>query len=172
MPSEKVLPKPEVATMDEFLDNIYLVSSALGHDIFELPKLPTRTPDTGPMGDNAFEMSMHDGLAAKAYRSENGFVVLKGSHAKAGETDTLGDSYRSLRDDLKEKGVLVEREGRLAFSQDYAFKSSSAAAAVVSGSQRSGPQTWLRPSDGMLLKDVEAAEAESDVAESLGPDLP
>jgi len=170
MPSEKVLPKPEVATMDEFLNNIYLVTSALGHDIFELPKAPKSTTAYGSTDDLLFTMSMQDGLTAQAYRSEDGFTVLQGSQAKTAEAETLQDSYRALRDDLKQKGVLVDGGDYLEFLQHYAFNSSSAAAAVVSGSQRSGPQTWLRKSDGKTLKDVEAEQANADAPVETTPD--
>lgn len=164
MPSEKAISRPEAATMEEFLENIFLVSSALGYDIFEIPKSPPQFQQGQPDVATEFRAEFLGGVVATGYRSEDGFVVRAGSTARATETDTLGGVYVTLRSELKTKGVFAEQDDKLVFTQDYAFNSSSAAASVVSGSQRSGPQTWKRSTDGKLLKDVEAEEAAAEVA--------
>lgn len=161
MPGEKPFSRPETATMEEFLENIFLVTSALGYDIFDLPKAqPVPTPHAPQQrAITIFEVAFAGGLMAKGYRSDDGFVVTAGSNARPTEADTLGDVYKSQRVELNAKEVLVEQEGKLVFSQDYAFTSSSAAASVITGSQRSGPRTWLRVPDRTPLKEVEAEEA-------------
>lgn len=166
MPSGKPLSRPEAATMEEFLENIFLVSSALGYDIFEIPKSPPPPQQAQPFATTEFRAEFQDGVVATGYRSEDGFVVRVGSAAKAAETETLGGAYVTLRSELKSKGVLVEQSDKLSFTQDYAFNSSSAAAAVVSGSQRSGPRTWLRSTDRKTLKEVEAEEAALDIPDT------
>lgn len=158
-PGDKTISRPEAATMEEFLENIFLVSSALGYDVFEIPKSPPRAPQGQPAAATEFRAEFVGGVVAIGYRSEDGFVVRSGSTAKAKETDTLGGAYVTLRSELKSKGVLAEHGDKLVFTQDYTFSSSSAAAAVVSGSQRSGPQTWFRSTDRKTLKEVEAEEA-------------
>ena len=165
-PGDKTISRPEAATMEEFLENIFLVSSALGYDIFEMPKSPPRASQGQPAVTTEFTVELVGGVVATGSRSEEGFVVRSGSTAKATETDTLGGVYVALRSELRLKGVLLEQVDKLVVTQDYTFRSSSAAASVVSGSQRSGPQTWKRATDGKTLKEVEAEEA---AAESQPP---
>jgi hypothetical protein len=152
-PSEKTLSKPEIATMEEFLENIYLVSAALGFEVFELPPAE-------PAGEDASELTiaLENGVAATAFASDEGFVVKAGSQAAAADAASLQGGYKNLKEDLKKKGVLVPDAGQLKFVQDFSFKSSSAAVAVVSGSQRSGPKSW-KNKDGKTLADIEAEEA-------------
>jgi len=152
-PSEKTLSKPEIATMEEFLENIYLVAAALGFDVLELPPAE-------PAGQDGSELTfeMENGVTAKGFSSDEGFVVKAGSQSVVADAGSLQGGYKNLKDDLKKKGVLVADAGQLKFTQDYSFKSSSAAAAVVSGSQRSGPKSW-KNQEGKTLGEIEAQEA-------------
>jgi hypothetical protein len=152
-PSEKTLSKPEIATMEEFLENIYLVAAAMGFDVLEIP-----TTEQGGQAGRELTFELGNGLTAKGFPSDDGFVVKGGSQAVLTDAGSLQGGYRTLKDDLKKKGVLVVEDGHLEFSQDYSFKSSSAGAAVVAGSQRSGPKSW-RNQDGKTLADIEAEEA-------------
>jgi hypothetical protein len=152
-PSEKLLSKPEIATMEEFLENIYLVAAALGFYVFELP---LAEPSGAEGGELRFELE--NGVIAKGFSSEEGFVVRAESNAVASDSTSLQGGYRNLKDDLKKKGVLVSDNGKLKFAKDYTFKSSSAAAAVVAGSQRSGPKSW-KNNEGKTLGEIEAEEA-------------
>jgi hypothetical protein len=152
-PSEKPLSKPEIATMEEFLENIYLVASALGFYVFDLP-----LPEPAGQGGGELTMVLDRGVSARGYSSDEGFVVKAGSKAVATDSGSLQGGYKNLKDDLKKKGVLVADGAQLKFVKDYSFKSSSAAAAVVAGSQRSGPKSWKNPV-GKTLGDIEAEEA-------------
>jgi hypothetical protein len=162
-PSEKTLSKPEAATMEEFLENIYLVSSALGFVVFEMP--PTAQEVEGQASELSFELE--NGVKARGFDSEEGFVVKAGSQAAANDVGSLQPGYKGLKEELKQKNLLVPDGAHLKFAEDYTFTSSSAAAGVVSGSQRSGPKSW-KNKDGKTLAELEAAEAvQSQAAEPL-----
>lgn len=153
-PSKKTLSKPEIATMEEFLENLYLVAAAMGYVVFETPSIVQAAPDD----DVLFRLELESEVFAFGYPSEEGFVVKVGSHAKEVDSGSLQVGYKAKKDDLKKKAVLIKDGNRLKFAQDYTFSSSSAAAGIVAGSQRSGPQCWVR-SDGKRLRDVEAEKA-------------
>ncbi len=163
-PSEKLLSKPEVATMEEFLENLYLVSAALGFSLFEIP------PSAPPMhvaqpqdnqeeaNPNQFSFVMDSGLKAQGFQSDEGFVVTNGSEAVMEDAESLQAGYKALKDSLKKNGVLLEDNGKHKFTQDYTFKSASAAVSVVAGSQRSGPKSWKNAAN-KTLGEVEAEKA-------------
>ena len=105
-----------------------------------------------------FEMSPV-GLHATMRIIGDEFVVHKGSTArKTGLPSWV--SYRSLRDQLVEDGVLVDgaNEDQYIFAEEYAFASPSAAASVVYGGAQSGRTAWRHRHTGQPLRDWEAAK--------------
>ncbi len=164
-PSEKPLSKPEVATMEEFLDNLYLVSSALGFNVFELPPIVS-TPAAAPGAKTSekvseeFTFSLESGITARGFETEEGFVVVKDSQASLVDVESLQAGYKGLKESLKKNGVLIVEAGKLKFTQDYSFKSPSAAAGVVAGSQRSGPKSW-KTVGGKSLSEIQSEKAKA-----------
>ena len=148
-PSKKPLSKPESATMEEFLENLYLVAAAMGYRVFEAP--PTKPSHDGA---GLFTLTLENEIAATGYPSEEGFVVKNGSAATPIDAPSLNAGYKALKADLRSKSVLVTEGDRLTFTQDYTFKSSSAAACVV---------------DGKILRDVEVEQAKADEQEVAAP---
>ena len=61
------------------------------------------------------------------------FVVKAGPTARTYEGGSLSPTYRNLRAQLREAGVLVTDGDAFRFSQDYAFSAATPAAQVVSG---------------------------------------
>jgi Domain of unknown function (DUF4357) len=157
-PSEKNLSRAEIATMLEFLDNIYLVTATLGQFLLGqfLFERPPERPTSQSQGEFIFELG-HAGLAARGYPIDAGFMVLRGSNAKKDHVQSLQGGYDQLRNSLVDNGILSERDGSLEFNSDYVFSSSTAAACVISGNQRSGPASWKK--DGKTLAEVQAEEA-------------
>ena len=94
---------------------------------------------------------------AQAYgRPEaGGFLVRKDSTAmREGSPRVKRD--REERDRLVRQGVLVaDNDPNLyRFSCDHLFGSSSLAGGIVKDGTCSGPQSWRRPSDGKMIKEV------------------
>lgn len=81
-PSEKQLSKPEKATMEEFLDNIFLVAATLGFSLFELQKKTKTTK-------KQFKFKMESGIEATGYLVEGGFLVEAGSAATKADAKSL-----------------------------------------------------------------------------------
>ena len=81
-------------------------------------------------------------------------VVLKGSIAALGSTNSMGDRYRRLRDKLIRDEVMKDDgHGYYVFTRDYPFSSPSAAACVVEGGSRNGFVSW-QDSKGRTLRDL------------------
>jgi len=157
-PSEKSLSRSEATTMEEFLDHLYLVAAAMGYDIFESQTTDEATPE----GVDLYSVTLENNVTATGYVAEEGFIVKAGSFAKAENTASLQAGYKARKEDLKKRKILFADGQRLRFTEDFTFRSSSEAVGIVAGTQRSGPQTWIRQSDQKSLRDVEAEQAEAD----------
>lgn len=148
--------------MEVFLDNLLVVLPALRIDMFvqnvrpalgavaSPPSLASEAPVTFRL------VSAKHGLNASATLNNGEFVVAAGSQArlswKGKEAVTSG--YAQLHEDLKRSGVLKEEGECCVFTKNYAFGSSSAAAAVVYGRQTQGTVAW-KTADGLTYKDWE-----------------
>lgn len=150
-PSEKTLSKPERATMIEFLDNIYLVAATLGFSLFELQK-KTKT------AKKEFCLKLENGVEALGYLVQDGFLVKEGSRASQNTAKSLQGGYLQLKEFLVTKGILKLDGERYVFLEEFTFNSSTAAACVISGNQRSGPASW-KDSEGKTLADFESEKA-------------
>ena len=65
-------------------------------------------------------------------------------------------TYASLYAELRRSGVLAEQGGHCVFTQNYAFRSPSAAAAVVNGRAANGQLDWRTGEGGLTYKACEA----------------
>lgn len=142
------LPESDRADMAFFLEQIRTVLPVLGFDF-----LRELTKPSAPAAFNAatpVTRSPHFTLevpryriSARAQEVDGEFFVLKGSKARA-EWVGIESGYQSLFKQLVDEGVLVANGGEhLIFSDDYAFNSPSAAAAVVCGRAANGRTSWI-----------------------------
>lgn len=154
-----VLSRADRAAMEEIIPDIRLILGVLGHLVFEpLDAVAAKPADlevnlssntligrlftfTGPSFD------------ATGRVTDEGFVILKGSTASPKFT-TGNPGYERLRNRLIESNVLQAAGDHYIFTRDYSADSSTQAAAVVAGGNRSGPQSWK--SDGRTLQELEA----------------
>ena len=158
------------ANMEAFLDYLLMVLPALRIDMFQEYAKPRKaTPSdsaieatsTGPV----FELfNKKHGLSAKATLEGNDFTVQEGSLARfkwAGKGTREKDTYAALHDELRKTGVLVEDGAQCRFAKSYAFRSPSAAAAVVNGRPANGTVEWRVEGTSQTYKDWEAAQLEA-----------
>lgn len=142
------LPESDRADMAFFLEQIRTVLPVLGFEFLrELSK-----PSAPVTGDNlpTIERSPlfrrevpKEGGYALAQEVDGEFFVLKDSRARSKWGGAPG-GYEALFKQLVADGVLVpDPSGLLRFVDDYAFKSPSAAAAVVAGRSSNGRTAWL-----------------------------
>lgn len=142
------LPEADKANMEAFLANIKIVLPVVGLDLLKpqptVTFLTAATQSTTPPPDKVrFEIRHKSGVKAFAIEEDGEFVVLKDSEALK-DTNYSGDGYAELRRELIEQGILIENPSndRYIFSKSFAFKSPSAAAAVVLDRNSNGRWEW------------------------------
>lgn len=154
------------ANMESFLEYLLMVFPALRIDMFQeyaksgglaeaVASSGAATP--GPV----FELvNKKHGLSAKAMLDGDDFTVVKGSTARMHweGRGSAESSYGRLHADLRKTGVLVEAGDQCVFAKSYAFRSPSAAAAVVTGRPSNGTIEWKITSTGQTYKAWEAAQ--------------
>lgn len=164
------LPESDTSDMEYFLAQIEVVLPVIGIDI--LRKKPTKhipisqdpTSELTEKSPGILELTMNPkskNFQATALEKDGEFVVLKGSTSPVEPGHSSTSHYDSLREQLKEDGVLVTSEADatlLEFSKDFTFKSPSAAASVINGRNSNGRVEWTVNSTGQSLKDYQLAE--------------
>lgn len=146
-----VLPEADISDMEFFIEQVRTILPVLGFDFLrdtqEIPIHYTTnqsTPNTDIyqqfiLTDNKFK------LTATAADIDGDFVVLEGSRARGGRSESY-NSYRALRDALQYDGALVEEgDGHLRFARNTPFKSPSAASSVILDRNDNGRTTWKLP---------------------------
>ncbi len=173
MPDCPKLPESDVADMEYFLEQIQMLLPVLGFT-FILPVPTVRTLSVTPLqGSIDFPSQKSDspvfkmgisGAAAKAKEIAGEFVVLKGSTAQREDADSLSRSYAELRRQLSETGKLKLTDngaGLRIFEEDVSFKSPSAAASVVAGTNQNGRITWKIEGEQQTYKDWQQAQIDA-----------
>jgi len=140
------LPESDQAEMDIFLDRMLKLLPVLGTSLFTVPSEVNKSIDERLVCKTK-------GLVAYGNRTENGFIVYKGSKAVLEERKSAY-RVRKRRSVLIDKGVLVEDGDHYIFDKDYEFTSPSLAAATICGGATNGLTKW-RTKEGKTLKEVE-----------------
>ena len=139
-----VMKESQVASMEEFIDNVKILINTLGYRI--LVPVPQANDDT------VYLYCKGPGASGKGFVSAGGFTVVKGSTVSdhtVPSFETRGKAYFNLRKALEADGTIEERT----FTKDYEFSAPSAASAVVLGRTSNGNTDW-KAEDGTLLKDL------------------
>ena len=128
-----VLKEAQIATMEEFIDNVKILINTLGYKV--LVPAPKATDDTVYLYCKGIEAS------AKGFVSTGGFTVLSGSKISdhtVPSLETQGKGYFNLRNTLIKEEVI--KDG--VFQKDYEFSAPSAASAVILGHTSNGNVDW------------------------------
>lgn len=152
-----VMKESQIAVMEEFVDNVKTLISALGYKVLEpLNKPVTSAVESGDVSE-VEELSLHlertiKGLGkvdADGIRTSEGFVVLQGSHIAVEDDNTIPAVLKEQRAKANViDGVLQE---------DLLFSSPSYAAMFVIGKSANGLTSW-KDADGHSLKEIESNE--------------
>lgn len=145
------LPEADRSDMGFFLEQIQTLLPVLGFD-FLRPR-PIVTPVASDLtaayqAHSASPIFSGDvkkyGITARGQEIDGEFVVFRGSKTRR-EWEGVEGSYTKLFQNLVRTGVLQPSDDRQhnEFSEDYAFASPSAAAAVVAGRTANGRTHWL-----------------------------
>ena len=154
-----VMKESQIAVMEEFVDNVKTLISALGYKVLEPLNKPVITvSDVGEHSDTE-DLRLHlertiKGLGkveADGVRTSEGFVVLQGSRIAVEDDDTIPVVLKQQRRKVSViDGVLQE---------DVLFSSPSYAAMFVIGKSANGLISW-KDETGRSLKDIENSETE------------
>lgn len=170
VPSLPSLSEADQGKMEAFLENLLVVLPAVRVDMFiqrarsssSGAKLSaTLTVIEQSAAGDTFRFELHNrkhNLSASAVLVNGEFVVQAGSTArKSWESKALtAHGYGQLHQELKRSGILREEGNVCVFTQDYAFQSTSAAAAVVDGRPANGTLEWRNVASGQTYKEWEA----------------
>jgi hypothetical protein len=127
--------RPMEAECEELFETGETLMSTLGFQLFEKPAKPVEGA--------AVYFCTASGTDARALYTAAGMAVLKGSKARGQVTDSFNDKgFHVLRKQLETEGILKPAGNQLVFTQDYLFKSPSAAAAIVVGNNMNGWLSW------------------------------
>lgn len=147
-PDRPLLPEPDVADMEYFLDQVQLIFPVLGMPFLQ----PQPVVEGGVPGSSQrspqFVIAIA-GAKATAVEADGEFVVFKGSTARKQGVESW-TSFRALRDELVEEGKLVPSAdpNYYQFAENVAFSSPSGAGAVVAGRNTNGRTSWRIESTG------------------------
>lgn len=152
-----VMKESQIAVMEEFVDNVKTLISALGYKVLEPLNKPVAFVNDGGGKQDLEDLNLHlertiKGLGkveADGIRTSEGFVVLQGSHIAMEDDDTIPTVLKEQRRKVSVvDGVLQE---------DVLFSSPSYAAMFVIGKSANGLTSW-KDEDGHSLKEIENSE--------------
>ncbi len=152
-PSYPHLSEADQADTEAFLSDMLLCLPLVGADFFEKTKKPEK-------GRKVRYLIRSKNIEAHGYESVKGFVVEKGSYAVVEEVPSIPSSWKRLRETLVEQGILAKEGSIYKFTQDYEFKSPSAAASAILGRSANGRIEW-KTEDGKTLKEIQERQISS-----------
>ncbi|HEY0182970.1 MAG TPA: GIY-YIG nuclease family protein [Rhodopila sp.] len=174
-PPRPPLSEADIAKMEAFLENLLIVLPAVRVDLFIQRARPAAVPAASapaqvvpPAARFVLENRRH-GLRATAFLADGEFVVEAGSLARAaweGRGSGADHSFAQLHAELLRAGTLAADGSHCRFTRNYAFRSPSAAAAVVNGRPSNGTLEWKVADSGITYKEWEARQLALPAAEA------
>ncbi len=152
-----VLKESQVASMEEFVDNVRILINALGYKV--LDAYTNAIPKENPVGDTEKKEDIKlylerviknvGKIEAQGTITSEGFIVLKGSQISPVDDNTVPDTIKEQRCTSNIiDGILQE---------DMLFSSPSGAAMFVVGKSDNGLTRW-KDENGRTLKEIENHE--------------
>lgn len=155
-PPESSLPRADKDTMEEFIDNIRIVLGVLGHKVLEpLRVTPTKDEQINKSTIVGISLTLSSkSIKANGQVTDDGFLLLAGSEVSATFSKHLSLNWQGIRNKWIEEGILIQTGNNYRLEKDSLLSSSSCAASIVTGTQKSGPQSW-QDETGKTLKSIE-----------------
>ncbi|MDY3118670.1 MAG: GIY-YIG nuclease family protein [Peptoniphilus sp.] len=150
-PTHGNLTEEKESEMEEFISYARLVIGALGYKVFE-PLIASKDEvnHQDALNDEPVLLSRRRSANAKAKRTSEGFVLLRGSKISEGYVKSAPRWVHELRE---KNAAFIQTDGTI--TRDLLFSSPSAAAAFVAGGSANGLIEW-KTEDGRTLKELEA----------------
>lgn len=151
VPTLSSISEPDIAEMEEFIENAKMMVSILGYKIFEsLRNIVNKKND-----DNLLFIKAARGADAIGQQNNDGFLVLQNSRIADDYVKSFSPSLKNLRSRLIKEEIIEKKDDQYLFVEDYLFSSPSLAAAVIMGRNANGLKEW-KTQDGRTLKSVES----------------
>lgn len=156
-PTQSILPRADVAAMEEYIENCKLLLGTLGHKLLEPINSVVSNSDNNIQENTIlgrlFYLSVN-GITASGKLTDEGFVLLKDSQISKTSTNSIPNNIKLFRERLISENILQEKQKYFLLIKDIIISSSSFAAAFVVGTSRSGPQSW-KDKNGKTMKYIE-----------------
>ncbi len=167
------LPEADRSDMEFFVDQLRLILPVLGLDFLRQHKATARMttdaiekPGQADLAPLFRLKSKKHGLEAQAREIDGEFVVLAGSDAVQEWWGNSDHSYSRLHRQLIKSGKLVPgNNGRLRFAEDVAFRSPSAASAVIIGRTDNGRISWKASDSDLTYGDWQSEQVAKTASE-------
>jgi len=143
-PSKPHISESVEADLYDNFETIQILTSTLGYPVFDEIKMPKTKEVIVCKGKDAY---------AEGEYTEDGIIIFENAKCNLIESKTAGSWIIGMRNDLKESGVLIEKDGVLVFTKNHIFSSPSASAAVVLARRANGWIEW-KFKDGKTLDEV------------------
>ncbi len=154
-PPESRLPRSDKDAMEEFIHNLRIVLGTLGYRVLESIRVVAEK--IAKSKDNISQLVLTfslRGLTATGQQTDEGFVLFKGSDISEKTTKSMTKKAAALRKRWIADGTIVKNGDNYRLTKDSVVGASSAAAILVAGTSRSGPQSWI-DEQGRSLKSIE-----------------
>ena len=147
--SSTKLSEADSAEMEGFLQRILQLLPVLGVYFFSNPELMLQRGKDKPEVLNGATA----GAMARGFRTDDGFLILKGSTVTKEARPSCSPSIIKHRDFLLKKGILAEEGEFLVFTQDFETISPGMAGSIIAGGSMNGLVFW-KDSKGKTLKEL------------------
>lgn len=152
IPTKPELSEAEQAELEEFISNIKILTTTLGHKIFEDLD---ETIDNQGSNQQIFYCRNGSGANSQGTPSTEGFIVFQGSLFMISEQGSMLEGIRVERQRMLKEGILQQEGQFYKLTRDYIFNSASRAATAVLGRSASGPLEWKTLSGTPLKQLIE-----------------
>jgi len=156
-PTSGNITEEKESELEEFIDYAKIVMGTFGYKIFEPLIEVKKNNEPSSISSENKELLLHlkrksrksgQVIEANCKQTNEGFVVLKGSHIETIDSDSIPPGIKESRQkaSIDDNGILQE---------DVLFRSPSYAAAFVIGGHVNGLTSW-ETADGKTLKEIES----------------
>ena len=149
-PTRSKISEADEAEMEEFLKYVRLLTTILGHKVFE----PVAQAQNKPINASNTLYLKARGIQATGEVTSEGFVVHKGSQSTKDCVPSCASWVANFREKLQSESILSEQDEYFVYEKDFLFATPSGAACVTLGRNTNGWQQW-KNTDGQTLKALE-----------------
>lgn len=147
-PSSASIAMDEQAEMEDFIDNVSVLTFGMGHKVFE--PLIKKDSDSDISDKQIFYIkTKNNSVDAKMVRTVEGYVVLKDSKIRESDTKSTPPWAKKKRAQLIADGTI--KNG--VFTRNELFLSPSGASDLVTGNSTSGNKMW-KTENGITLGEI------------------